>query len=84
MTPFSHRHYQIKKSLAFNNFLTSEIDESLHQHYQKNTLSLTTEALIVVYTHLLENKAVATSFVNMSTPHREIWLRTYLAKNYYG
>jgi hypothetical protein len=42
-----------------------------------------TEALIVAYTHLLENKAVATGFVNMSTPHRAIWLRTYLSKNYY-
>ncbi|CAN6303134.1 unnamed protein product [Urochloa humidicola] len=42
-----------------------------------------TEALIVAYTHLLENKPVATGFVNMSTPHRAIWLRTYLTKNYY-
>jgi hypothetical protein len=41
-----------------------------------------TESLIVAYTHLLENKPVATGFVNMSTPHRAIWLRTYLAKNY--
>jgi hypothetical protein len=41
-----------------------------------------TEALIVAYTHLLENKAVATGFVNMSTPHRSVWLRTYLSKNY--
>jgi hypothetical protein len=42
-----------------------------------------TETLIVAYTHLLENKAVVTRFVNMSTPHRSIWLRTYLSKNYY-
>jgi hypothetical protein len=41
-----------------------------------------TESLIVAYTHLLENKPVATGFVNMSTPHRAIWLRTYLTKNY--
>jgi hypothetical protein len=39
-----------------------------------------TEALIVAYTHLLENKAVATGFVTMSTPHRSIWLRIYLSK----
>jgi hypothetical protein len=41
-----------------------------------------TESLIVAYTHILENKAVATGFVNMSTPHRAIWLGTYLAKTY--
>jgi hypothetical protein len=40
-----------------------------------------TEALIVAYTHLLENKPVATGFANMSTPHNDIWLRTYLTKN---
>jgi len=47
------------------------------------TPDFSTEALIVAYTHLLENKAVATGFVNMTTPHRAIWLQTYLAKNYY-
>ena len=47
------------------------------------TPDFSTEALIVAYTHLLENKVVATGFVNMTTPHRAIWLQTYLAKNYY-
>ncbi|KAG2571693.1 hypothetical protein PVAP13_7KG116755 [Panicum virgatum] len=47
------------------------------------TPDFSTEALIVAHTHLLENKAVATSFVNMTTPHRAIWLQTYHAKNYY-
>jgi len=47
------------------------------------TPDFSTEALIVAYTHLLENKAVATGFVNMTTPHTAIWLQTYLAKNYY-
>ncbi|CAN6315498.1 unnamed protein product [Urochloa humidicola] len=42
-----------------------------------------TEALIVAYAHLLENKPVDTGFVNMSTPHRAVWLRTYLSKNYF-
>jgi hypothetical protein len=37
----------------------------------------TTEALIVAYTYLLENKTIATG------SHRDIWLRNYLAKNYY-
>jgi hypothetical protein len=41
------------------------------------------EALIVVYTHLLENKALATRYVNMTNYHREIWLRNFLAKDYY-
>jgi hypothetical protein len=42
-----------------------------------------TEALIVAYTHLLENKALATGYVNMTNYHREIWARNFLAKNYY-
>ncbi|CAO1945313.1 unnamed protein product [Urochloa humidicola] len=47
------------------------------------TPDFSTEALIVAYTYLLENKAVATGFVTMSAEHRAVWLRTYLAKNYY-
>ena len=43
----------------------------------------TTEALIVTYTYLLENKALGRGFVNMLISHRDIWLRNYLAKNYY-
>ncbi|CAD6220189.1 unnamed protein product [Miscanthus lutarioriparius] len=43
----------------------------------------TTEALIVAYTYLLENKAIAIGFVKMAISHRDIWLRNYLAKNYY-
>ncbi|CAD6205228.1 unnamed protein product [Miscanthus lutarioriparius] len=45
--------------------------------------SFITEALIVVYTYLLENKALYRDFVNMAISHRDIWLRNYLAKNYY-
>jgi hypothetical protein len=45
--------------------------------------NFSTEALIVAYTHLLENKAVATGYINMSNLHREIWMRNFLAKNYY-
>jgi hypothetical protein len=44
----------------------------------------TKEALIVAYTFLLDNKAQGTGFVNMSDAHRTLWLRTFLAKNYYG
>jgi len=43
----------------------------------------TTEALIVAYTYLLENMAIATGFVKMAISHRDIWLRNYLTKNYY-
>ncbi|CAN6173222.1 unnamed protein product [Urochloa humidicola] len=41
------------------------------------------EELIVAYTFLLDNKAQGRGFVNMSDAHRTIWLRTFLAKNYY-
>ncbi|CAN6360009.1 unnamed protein product [Urochloa humidicola] len=41
------------------------------------------EALIVAYTFLLDNKAQGRGFVNMSDAHRTLWLRTFLAKNYY-
>ncbi|CAD6217181.1 unnamed protein product [Miscanthus lutarioriparius] len=41
------------------------------------------EALIVAYTFLLDNKAQGRGFVNMSDAHRALWLKTFLAKNYY-
>ncbi|RLN09607.1 uncharacterized protein C2845_PM11G27100 [Panicum miliaceum] len=41
------------------------------------------EALIVAYTYLLDNKAQGRGFVGMSDNHRALWLRTFLAKNYY-
>jgi hypothetical protein len=41
-----------------------------------------TEALIVAYTYLLENKPMATGFVKMAMQHKDIWPRNYLAKNY--
>jgi hypothetical protein len=42
-----------------------------------------TKALIVAYTYLLENKAIATGFVKIQASHRDVWMRTYLAKNYF-
>ena len=45
--------------------------------------SFSEEALIVAYTYLLDNKAQDRGFVGMSDSHRDIWLRNYLAKNYY-
>ena len=41
------------------------------------------EALIVAYSHLLDNKAHGTAFVKMNESHRVLWLRTFLAKHYY-
>jgi hypothetical protein len=41
------------------------------------------EALIVAYTFLLDNKAQGRGLVHMTEAHRNIWLRTFLAKNYY-
>ncbi|CAD6240681.1 unnamed protein product [Miscanthus lutarioriparius] len=46
-------------------------------------VGFTTEALIVAYTYLLQNKALGRGFVNMAISHRNIWLRNYLTKNYY-
>jgi len=39
------------------------------------------EALIVAYSHLLDNKAHVTAFVHMKDSHRVLWLRTFLAKH---
>ena len=41
------------------------------------------EAFIMAYTYLLDNKAQSRGFVGMSDSHTDIWLRNYLAKNYY-
>ncbi|CAD6231174.1 unnamed protein product [Miscanthus lutarioriparius] len=41
------------------------------------------EALIVAYTYLLDNKIQGRGFVGMSDSHRDIWLRNFLANNYY-
>jgi len=43
----------------------------------------TEDALMVAYTFLLDNKAQGRGFVNMSDGHRTIWLRNFLAKNYF-
>lgn len=39
-------------------------------------------ALIVAYSHLLDNKPQGDAFVNMSDSHRVLWLRTWLGKHY--
>ncbi|WVZ51101.1 hypothetical protein U9M48_002279, partial [Paspalum notatum var. saurae] len=41
------------------------------------------EALIVAFSHLVDNKAQGDAFVKMSDNHRVLWLRTWLGKHYY-
>jgi hypothetical protein len=41
------------------------------------------EALIVAFSHMLDNKAQGDAFVKMTEAHRVLWLRTWLAKHYY-
>jgi len=41
------------------------------------------EALIVAFSHLLDNKAQSTAYVKMVDSHRVLWLRTFLVKHYY-
>jgi hypothetical protein len=43
----------------------------------------TKEALIVAFSHLVDNKAQGITFVGMSHSHHVMWLRTFLVKNYY-
>jgi hypothetical protein len=62
--------------------VVSHVDPALYPAVMEMP-DFSTEALIVAYTHLLENKAVATGYINMSNLHREIWMRNFLAKNYY-
>jgi hypothetical protein len=40
------------------------------------------EELMCAYGHLLDNKALGTSFVQWSDAHKVLWLRTHLAKHY--
>ncbi|TVU47743.1 hypothetical protein EJB05_07352 [Eragrostis curvula] len=44
----------------------------------------TEEALIVAYSHLLDNRAHGNAFVGMTDAHLVLWLRTFLAKHYYA
>lgn len=42
------------------------------------------EALIVAYSHQLDNKPQGDAFVKVSDAHRVLWLRTWLGKHYYN
>jgi hypothetical protein len=40
--------------------------------------------LIAALNHLVDHKAQGITFVSMGDSHRSLWLRSYLAKNYYN
>lgn len=44
----------------------------------------TDEALLVAFSHLLDNKALGTAFVGMTEEHRILWLRTFLTRHYFN
>ena len=78
-----------KMSDAVNN-VANALRETGPAHVDANlclavmeTTRFSEEALIVAYTYLLDNKAQGRGFVGMSDSHRSLWLRTFLAKNYY-
>jgi hypothetical protein len=60
----------------------AHIDNNLYLVVME-TPGFSKEALIVAYTYLLDNKTQGRGFVGMSDSHRDIWLKNFLAKNYY-
>ncbi|KAJ1288927.1 hypothetical protein BS78_02G126200 [Paspalum vaginatum] len=42
------------------------------------------EALIIAFSHLVDNKAQGTAFVGISEAYCVLWLRTFLTKHYYN
>jgi hypothetical protein len=60
----------------------SHVDASLYLVVME-ILRFYKEALFVAHTFQLDNKARGRGFVNMTGAHRSIWLRTFLAKNYF-
>jgi hypothetical protein len=60
----------------------AHVDANLYQAVMEMD-GYSEEPLMVAYTFLLDNKAQGRGFVNMSDGHRTLWLRNFLAKNYY-
>jgi hypothetical protein len=60
----------------------SHVDADLY-HAVMDMPSITKDALIVAFSHLLDNKALGKGFVDMVDSHRVIWLRNFLDKHYY-
>ena len=67
---------------AFRETGLAHVDANLYLAIMESP-GFSEEALIVAYTYLLDNKTQGRGFVGMSDSHRDIWLRNYLAKNYY-
>ena len=60
--------------------------EDMHPQLYEVVMGMTgfsEEALIVTFSHFLDNKAQGSAFVKMTDPHRVLWLRTFLGKHYY-
>jgi len=60
----------------------AHVDADLY-HAMMDMPGFTEEALIVAFSHLLDNKAQGKGFMDMVDSHRVIWLRNFLAKHYY-
>ena len=60
----------------------AHVDADLY-HAVMDMPGFSEEALIVAFSHLLDNKAKAIAYVKMVDSHRVLWLRTFLAKHYY-
>ena len=60
----------------------AHVDTDLY-HAVMDMPSFSEKALIVAFSHLLDNKAQGTAYVNMVDSHRVLLLRTFLAKNCY-
>jgi hypothetical protein len=43
----------------------------------------TDEALMYALSHMLDNKSRGLGFLEMTEPHRVLWLRTFLGEHYY-
>jgi hypothetical protein len=43
----------------------------------------TDEALMYALSHMLDNKSHGFGFLEMTDPHRVLWLMTFLGKHYY-
>ncbi|TVU19790.1 hypothetical protein EJB05_35961, partial [Eragrostis curvula] len=59
------------------------VDDDLYDAVM-GAAGFTEEALMVVYSHLLDNKAQGRGYIKMNDPHRVLWLRTWLGKYYYN
>jgi hypothetical protein len=49
-----------------------------------DVLEYSPDALIAALNHLVDHKAQRVTFVAMADPHRSLWLRNYLSKNYFN